>query len=243
MIKSAIEKIQSLVEKSIPVEMQEIEGRKYVVYGGSLKPVCTPIIETQFHIRTLTGLADYLTVNPDKIDLRKVIIEVLGPVKVDVTSTPEPVWMRREQYLSASHAPKLFPFDKYLSLEEFIVALQAYFIQDEMTATMLKLLASVMDDTSVRFADDGISQQVTAKQGIAMVGSVTIPNPVELSPYRTFLEVEQPSSKFVFRMKKTDSGPMCALFGADGNMWELEAIKRIRDWLRLNVPEEVTILT
>lgn len=196
-------------------------------------------VQTQFYV---TGLAEYLTVNPDGIDIEKVIVEVLNPTNVVVTSVPEPIWMRREKYLVASHVPKAFPCEKYLPLEEFIVALQAYFIQDDMTAVMLALLAGVTDDSSVKFSDDGISQQVTAKTGIVAIGQVTIPNPVNLSPYRTFLEVEQPSSKFVFRMQKSDKGPQCALFGADGNMWELEAIQRIRDWLRQNVPEAVTIL-
>lgn len=242
MIKEAIVKIQELVVGTMGLEFHDIGQRRYYDKGGCLQAIPDPIITTPFTVKTLTGLADYLNTNPDSIELGKVIVDVMSPTSVFVTSVPEPVWLRREEYIKAEHSPKAFPFEKYLALEDFIVALQAYFIPDEMTALILQLLASVTDDSTVKFSDDGISQQVTAKTGIARIGEVTIPNPVNLSPYRTFLEVAQPSSKFVFRMTKSDKGPACALFGADGNMWELEAIKRIRDWLRLNIPEAVTIL-
>lgn len=46
------------------------------------------------------------------------------------------------------------------------------------------------------------------------------------------MEVEQPASTFVFRIKGAkDMPPHCALFEADGRMWRLEAIKNIKEWL------------
>lgn len=59
--------------------------------------------------------------------------------------------------------------------------------------------------------DDGVSQVATARSGVASVGKVVVPNPISLRPYRTFLEVEQQESDFVFRMHE---GPKLALFGA-----------------------------
>lgn len=56
-----------------------------------------------------------------------------------------------------------------------------------------------------------------------------MPNPVYLAPYRTFAEIEQPVSKFVFRM---ESGPKAALFEADGGAWKNEAILKIKEYLQ-----------
>jgi len=72
-----------------------------------------------------------------------------------------------------------------------------------------------------------------------------VPNPVTLLPYRTFNEIAQPPGRFVLRMKSgvaSGQRPAVALFEADGGAWQLEAIRRIRDWLRMNVPEEVAVI-
>jgi hypothetical protein len=57
---------------------------------------------------------------------------------------------------------------------------------------------------------------------------------VTLAPFRTFTEVEQPASDFIFRAKqmKPDSLPQLALFEADGGKWRLAAIENIAAFLR-----------
>ncbi len=52
----------------------------------------------------------------------------------------------------------------------------------------------------------------------------------------TFLEVEQPVSQFVFRMK---DGPRAAIFEADGGAWRNQAIVNIREYLKEQLAEEV----
>lgn len=58
-----------------------------------------------------------------------------------------------------------------------------------------------------------------------------IPNPVHLKPYRTFLEVDQPASDFIFRMRD-NHGVDCAIFEADGGAWEMEAMQNIKSYLQ-----------
>ncbi len=57
---------------------------------------------------------------------------------------------------------------------------------------------------------------------------------VSLRPFRTFREIEQPESEFLFRMQSSGNGvpPMCALFEADGGAWRMEAIARIKTFLK-----------
>ena len=66
------------------------------------------------------------------------------------------------------------------------------------------------------------------------VYNAIVPNPVILRPYRTFPEVEQPASSFIFRMKEND-GVCCALFEADGGAWKNEAMRNIKEYLKENL--------
>lgn len=76
--------------------------------------------------------------------------------------------------------------------------------------------------------DNGISQTVTVKEGAATLMQAEVPSPAELRPYRTFLEVEQPSSPFVFRINRLGE---CALFEADGGIWKHEAMENVSQYL------------
>lgn len=87
-----------------------------------------------------------------------------------------------------------------------------------------------------QYSDDGISQKATVKTGIASKGDAIVPNPVKLQPYRTFHEVEQPMSEFIFRMK-SDDGVRCALFEADGGAWENVAMKKIKEYLEVELAD------
>ena len=62
-----------------------------------------------------------------------------------------------------------------------------------------------------------------------------VPNPVTLRPYRTFTEVTQPESEFVFRMKDDSMSVYCALFEADGGAWKREAMKNIKEHLEVEL--------
>jgi hypothetical protein len=68
-----------------------------------------------------------------------------------------------------------------------------------------------------------------------MSGALTeqaAPRPiVTLKPYRTFREVDQPASEFLFRMKAVDGKvPTLALFEADGGKWTIDAVDRIAEF-------------
>ena len=81
-----------------------------------------------------------------------------------------------------------------------------------------------------------MSQSVTVKTGIASVSNVKVPNPVVLRPYRTFTEIEQPESRFIFRMQE---GGLCALFEADGGAWEKKAVINIKEYLSDKLSKEI----
>lgn len=239
MIKAAIEKILSLHA----VQRVEVGGREYTDRG--LVPVKLPVPD-ELILHTLTGIKDYLIENPDGLELDTVLAHILSPTEVLVFSRLSGQFEQRKHFVAAKHTQPEFAFGKYMDIETFIIELQSKFVQDDTTAKILQLIGNITDDLITTYADDGVTQGVTAKNGIGRVEACVVPNPVTLSPYRTFNEIVQPEGRFVFRLKSgtgTSTGrPAVALFEADGGAWQLTAIKFIREWLRVNIPEEVAIL-
>lgn len=230
--------VQKILDLS-PIDMEVVDGRYYA--DRKLHPVIPPL-PAEMNVATLTGVSDYLNTNPDRLELESLVVHVRGHNDVQVRSRLSGEWDQRYFFLHAVHEPKGYPFGKYLSIEDFIIHMQTHFVQDASTAAIVQLAGNLVQESAVTYTDDGMTQSVQARTGIARVAEVRVPNPVDLAPFRTFLEIDQPASKFVLRLKKTDTGPTAALFDADGGCWSLEAIRRIRDWLRANIPGVVTIL-
>lgn len=229
-----IEKIEELAK----TEIINIDGRDYAT--KKLSPVLPQLPDT-LHVSTLTALADYLKTDRDGIDPAQIFVHVENPLTVSLISRRVRPWEQRAKFVQASYAPRVFPFGRYIPVEEFIVNLQTYFIQDETTALLTKIVGNLTAGTKVTVLDDGISQEVQAKSGISMVKDTTLPNPVELRPYRTFMEVKQPASKFLFRMNQAN-GISCALFEADGGNWQLEALANISTWLEGYLDNNIVIM-
>ena len=169
------------------------------------------------------------------------LIEVLSHQGVRIVSRHTGLYGRREVLLSVSlQDGEPFPFGRFLPREEFVIGLQSRFLQQGDVLEVLRL-ASGLEMSAVMVAeDDGISQRTTTRQGIALKETVTVKGRVKLRPYRTFREVEQPVSEFVFRLRsKEGMVPECALFEADGGTWKLDAVLTIKAWLEaknLNIP-------
>lgn len=111
-----------------------------------------------------------------------------------------------------------------------------------------KVASNIVSTQEATFSDDGISQQVVMKTGVTKKENAIIPNPVRLIPYRTFLEVEQPESEFVFRITEGRGGaPAFKLVSADGGRWEAVAVDNVKSYLMdalADIPnrEQITII-
>lgn len=192
----------------------------------SLNRVTEPVA-SKLTVSTLTGLVDYIKTNVDHLE-GKLLIQVKSPEEVALYS-PLNADREREKYVSAEAIlPNNVVYDRFLDTERFNIMLQSAFVDDEDKSKLLKYTALITDDTVKNFGDDGISQKVTVKTGVVSVSDAVVPNPVTLAPFRTFPEVEQPESKFIFRMKE---GPSAALFEADGGAWRNKAILNIKAYL------------
>lgn len=83
------------------------------------------------------------------------------------------------------------------------------------------------DENTVSTNDNGVTQTVTARQGVALNAVVNVRPRIKLQPFRTFLEVAQPESEFLLRV---DSEKGIAFFEADGGIWRLEAKRNIAEY-------------
>ena len=218
----------------------ELNGRTYATIDT--KPVLDPT-PSCLEVRTLTGLVDFLKTNVDKLPVETLLCHVENPRQVTVRSAVHGAFAQRSTHICAKMKMDPFPFEEFLNAERFNIKLQACFadtpvtVDGELKATdralMLRYIGNMRESVVKATGDDGTTQEVTVKVGIATVADVALPNPVILRPYRTFNEVEQPASAFVFRAQE---GPRFALFEADNGAWESEAMKSIKAFLEFEVP-------
>lgn len=189
-------------------------------------------------MHTLTSLVDYIKSDVDAMS-KKMIVEVASPTKVNLHSQLD--YNRdREKLVSVSARVPEFSFNNFMDQEKFCINLQSKFIDDPQTdrSLILKFAGTVEAGTVAEYGDDGITQKATVKTGIASKGDAIVPNPVKLRPYRTFLEVEQPISEFIFRMKQDKyDGINCAIFEADGGAWQIAATKAIKEYLQFELAD------
>ena len=237
MIKEAIEKILTL---STPNTI-DYEGRNFV--DKAMTPLPRNLTASYLSTNTLTSVVDYIKERADIFSLleNRFIVHIESPSKVMLYK--EMNSDKNRDHLICAAANKCdFNFGRFMDLESFIINIQSNFIQNENTDSLLSFIGSVKDDTSVTQEDDGITQRVTAKSGISLSKTVKVPNPVRLMPYRTFTEVAQPESAFVFRMRKDGSSISAALFEADGNAWKNEAILNIKEFFKSSLSGEDVII-
>ncbi len=223
MIKEAIEYIVKLAN----TRLEEANGQQYSTQPLHL--VSEPRVKS-LTLNSLSGLVDYLKSGFDKFGFDSIdqrLIHVSSPTEVYVYSHFNRD-MERNIFIQTKALIPQIRYGYFYDVEEFNIAMQSMFVVNPDKEMVLKVIGNIKDENVTTFGDDGVSQQVTAKVGVATVANIKVPNPVLLKPYRTFVEVDQPESAFVFRMK---SGPECALFEADGGAWKNEAMANVRAYL------------
>lgn len=235
-----IEKALKYLIGLAPVDRFEIDGRNYT--GTGILPVKEPMPDP-LPVNTLTGFVDYFKKCESDFGEEGPVVVVLDPTHVGLYSHLCGQFSQRKKFLAAEAMPLPFRFGSHYALEDFIVSLQAQFVDTPDTQKVLKLVGNVEDGRVVRYTDDGVTQGVTARIGVVKVENVPVPRIVKLAPYRTFLEVKQPESPFVFRMRPGKDGaePTCALFEADGGRWRNDAIKAIEAWLKKEIPKAIIL--
>lgn len=230
MIKEALQYIVGLGKAEVK-EYTLPDGKKGMYSDKPLHRLEMPVpVAERLYLHTLTGLVDYIKSNTDTM-AEKMVVEVQSPTKVHLYSQLNSK-RNREYLIEVDAMLPDFAFDVYQDHESFCVGLQSKFLQAGDRELVLKFAGTVENGTVAQYSDDGVTQKATIKTGLASKGAAIVPNPVRLAAYRTFLEVDQPESLFIFRMKERAGEINCALFEADGGAWKMEAMQNIKAYLQ-----------
>jgi hypothetical protein len=192
---------------------------------------------------TLTGLFDYIVANPDTLDPRTLVLHVEDYNRVELLGHLQPSNDNsRFYYATAICKRPAFRFGSWMSIEDFIIALQSDFARDDASVDdvdkIVGLLGKVASEHVQTREDDGFSQTVQVRSGLTTKTNVKVENPVRVFPWRTFPEISQPETLAVLRFRKQgDGAPMVALFESGGESWRFEAIHAVKDWLTTAFPE------
>lgn len=227
-IKKAIEYIAELARESDQIKTIEIAGKTYSTKRISRcdeADKAEPITAT-----TLTSLVDYIKESREELRER-MIIQVVSETKVQLYSGLLPERDRETLFEVNALLPR-FEYGIEYEQEAFLVAMQSCFKPNDHREAVTILASNIVNTQQAMYSDDGISQQAVIKTGITTKEPALVPNPVKLIPYRTFLEVEQPASEFVFRINESRNGaPTFKLVAADGGLWKSQAVENVKNYL------------
>ncbi|MBQ8122105.1 MAG: hypothetical protein IJ170_02170 [Ruminococcus sp.] len=221
MDRTAIEKI---VELSAP-NITEINGYEYT--DKPLSVVKSPTVSTiTFH--TLDGLVNTLKEEHSYFN-GPLIVNIYDEKTVMVYAAINLNDRQREEPYAVSAELVSIPFNQMLNYESMMITLKSKFVETPELLETVKLLGTITEENSAQLSDDGFTQSVVVRKGIAMKEGKVVKPIVRLKPYRTFNEVDQPESEFLLRLFE---GGSVALYEADGGAWKLQARRNVAEYLK-----------
>ena len=227
-IKEAIKYISEMAVKAEAPEVLEIDGKTYCT--KSLNRYDKEPKAEAIEATTLTSLVDYIKESREELRER-MIIQVISPTRVQLYSGLLPERDRELLFEVNALLPRFEYGDEY-EQEAFLVSMQSCFLPSEHREAVTFVASNIVNTQTAAFSDDGMTQQAVVKTGITSKENALVPNPVKLIPYRTFLEVEQPASEFVFRVSEGRGGaPTFKLVAADGGLWKSQAVDNVKKYL------------
>lgn len=230
MIKEAIEKILDLARPEILTDSYD---REYIRQGYS--PMMGRFPDA-LDINNLTGIVDFEKAGVEEWGGR--LIHVRDYNSVVLYQKMGGAFNERVTIITSTSRPCKFKFGNFMSMEQFIISLNADFLQNDDRDYLLNFVSGVRVDNNSKLEDDGISQTLKGKQGVSsLIKNIPVKNIVSLAPFRTFNEIQQPESKFIFRLKIDQyQNPTCGLFEADGEAWKQTVIQSIKAFFKKELP-------
>lgn len=234
MLKEAIEKIADLATP----RLESVEKRTYMIGPNGaeeLRPELDRIVTIT--LNSLDALVKMVKKELDNTYAGPLFIQIPSHMKVIAFTMPDLTarCLRIMPYeVKATDVPG-WEAETLMGFEEAMIALRARFQETEDTTYALKLLSDITTGSKVTYNDNGIATSVVTQSGVALQRNANIRPIINLRPYRTFQEVEQPESRFLIRV--TERG--IKFVEADGGMWKLAARQTIKAWLEKELEHEV----
>lgn len=202
---------------------------------------------------TLTSLVEYLKSGVDVPNdfVKHIFINVESPSHVQVYSeVNKDNHYNRTQIAEVNAMLPVVKIGQFVDQTEFCIMLRANFVDDGIIIenedsrfdtdknALIAVASNIVSGTIAQYEDTGITQKATIKTGIQESEDKLLPEKTTLRPYRTFLEVEQPKSEFIFRAQDDKyDGVQLALYEADGGKWKLDAMASVKAYLKEQLSE------
>ena len=236
MKKEAIDKILSLATPNIHTVGQ-------LDYTDKKLDLVYPPMPALVDCSTLQGLVDLFIGDLDDVTPDKVLVHITSPTQVELISKDSDDHGRRGIWVRAQYPGcEGFKFATWHNPESFIISAQQGFQRVKVEKDdgsfaldldyLLKVASSISAENATSHDDDGFAQRVAVKQGITLKAETILKPMVNLAPYRTFAEIDQVLSQFVFRARVGNESVQLALFEGDGGRWKLGAVAAIKAWLQ-----------
>lgn len=235
----AVNKIESLVKAANEKEnaVLQINDERYWV-GSKERIVVDPRPET-IMVSSLSAIVAYITDNRESLEKEKIFIHVVDHSCVKVRGIFEGPNKKRTLYMEAGLEKdfQVFPFGQFMSSEQFNIGLLSLFENTEDGVTLCEIVATLKSEESAENEDDRATTKRKTYKGVYTTSQKEIPQVISLKPYRTFLQVDQPESPFILRIRTdADHRITCALMEADGGAWRHTAMANICEYLRNALP-------
>lgn len=233
-LRDAIDRITDLAR---PFTM-EADGHKFCS-KALLEVKAEEFSPTVYEVDTLDALVKLILTEGLTLG-RRLYVRVDSARKVTVTTTYNNgelrnPYLRFPLYEAVSDVPGV-TIGNLMSQERAIVELQSLYGATPDRDYLLDLLSRIDVNEGVSSVDNGVTQEVNVRTGAVLKQATPVRPIVQLQPYRTFLEVEQPVSDFLLRVSK-EGEP--TLFEADGGAWKLEAKRSIAAYLAEKLADQV----
>jgi len=236
------QEFKEAVEDIAQTRVLVVDGKSY-----ASRPV-HEVIPTEFRfpfikLYSLDSLVEYIEANKDQVALDQCQV-VVTESTASLFGPPTGIRRDRDTIVQVNANSKFKPSECYGNLEAFRIWLMTQFQASPGQVALMKFISTIRAESAVTTMDDGVSQSVEAKTGIARIGDVEVPSPVTLQPFRTFAEVEQPECWFIFRLRRvSEKSPVeAALFEVQTNWQRMAAITAKAYLDDKLVKEDVTVL-
>lgn len=236
MLKDAIEKIVSLANP-----MVSAVGDRTYVFGkdGNFMEVEPDLDMVQeIRLNSLDAIVKFVTSEATNLTDSILYLTVPNHLTVNCFTSPDKECKNLRTALYEAKATDVPGWAEKMQLgfEEAQIALRTRFQLTDDIQYAQKLLSDITTGCKVTYNDNGVATNIVTQQGVALQGKTTIRPIINLRPYRTFQEVEQPASDFLIRVNDR----YITFIEADGGMWKLAARETVKAYLEEHLAGLIT---
>jgi hypothetical protein len=238
-----IEKIEKLVkaanEKDNRIVELDLGAGPKLFDTQNLRRIYDDPRPDTLEVSSLSAIAAYVRDKLEGIDPAKLFARIVSPTRVELLEAFSGDQKARTCFMVAKlgNDAEPFKFGSWYETEAFIIALMSLFENTEDRGVVLTIASSLVSEAKIAKLDNGSTTKTQANAGIINTSDAVDPGVAVLQPFRTFRQIEQPASSFLFRYRAQGDEVVLTLIEADGGAWKHEAMKRIADYFDKEVPE------